>query len=187
MLFRRYRQRYGGYIVHLGLAMLAAGVIGSYFFQVQRDVTVKAGQEIDFAGYQLVYLGNVNTYEPDKEAVTAQVQIWRDKKMQGYIYPGRTFYKHFDNQPASQIALTTFGLTDLYVVLEEWKDAQQATLRIFVNPLVPLVWYGGLLMLIGGVMCWWPERRVVPVVAKEAGTSSVEAKKVRERGKEVVA
>ncbi|HET7637445.1 MAG TPA: cytochrome c-type biogenesis CcmF C-terminal domain-containing protein, partial [Ktedonobacteraceae bacterium] len=37
MLFERYRQRYGGYLVHLGLVMLAVGIIGSHFFQVQQD------------------------------------------------------------------------------------------------------------------------------------------------------
>src|SRR5258708_6906940 len=45
MLFKRYRQRYGGYVVHLGLVLLAVGVIGSQFFQLQHEATLKAGQE----------------------------------------------------------------------------------------------------------------------------------------------
>lgn len=159
MLFNRYRQRYGGYLVHLGLVLLAVGVIGSQFFQVKQDAVLKSGQEMNVTGYRLIYLGNIDLKEPDKETVMAQVQLWRNGQLQQYIYPGRMLYRNFADQPASQISITTYGVTDLYVFLASWDGAGQATLRVFVNPLVPLVWYGGLLMLLGGITCWWPERR----------------------------
>jgi len=186
MLFNRYRQRYGGYLVHLGLVALVAGVIGSNYFQLQQDTTLKSGQDITIAGYQLTYLGNIDSKETDKETVTAQVQIWRDGKLQGYIYPGRSLYRNFNNQPASQIAITTFGVTDLYVLLENVQGPAQATIHIFVNPLVTFVWAGGLLMLIGGIICWWPERRrartarstgMVPPEVLASNTSSARANK----------
>ncbi len=156
MLFNRYRQRYGGYIVHLGLVVLAVGVIGSHFFQVQRDAVLKPGQEMTIADYRLVYFGNIDMKEPTTETVTAQLQIWHNGQLQRYIYPGRVFYHNFADQPASLIPITTFVLTDLYVFLDGWDGAGQATIHVFVNPLVPLVWYGGLLMLFGGMICWWP-------------------------------
>ena len=159
MLFQRYRQRYGGYIVHLGMVALALGVIGSHFFQIQQDAVLKSGQEMSVAGYRLVYLGNLDINESDHETVISQLQVWHNGQLQTDIYPGRTVYRRFDNQPVSLIPITTFGLTDLYVYLDDWTGASQATINVFVNPLVPLVWYGGLLMLLGGVLCWWPQRR----------------------------
>lgn len=180
MLFNRYRQRYGGYLVHLGLVMLAVGVIGSQFFQLQKDAVLKAGQEVNVAGYRLLYLGNVDLKQADKEVVTSQLQIWRDGQLQGYIYPGRTFYRNFDNQPASQISITTFGLIDFYVLLDNWDGLSQVTLRVFINPLVSLVWYGGVLMLIGGVVCWWPGRRRVEAVSSAARPSQVVSKQETE-------
>lgn len=159
MLIARYRRRYGGYLVHLGLVLLAVGVIGSHFFQIEQDAVLKSGQSIQVAGYQLTYLGNIAYETPGVNTVTAQVEVWRDGRLQRYIYPGRQFYQHFDNQPTSQVSITTFGLTDMYVFLADWQGATSATIRVFINPLVPLVWLGGLLMLIGGITCWWPERR----------------------------
>jgi cytochrome c-type biogenesis protein CcmF len=159
MLFQRYRQRYGGYLVHLGFVLLTLGIIGSSFFQVRQDATLRPGQVMSVGGYQLKYFGNIDTQEPDKETITAQLQVWHNGELQNYIYPGRTFYTNFDNQPASQIPITSYGLTDLYVYLADWNQASQATISVFINPLVPLLWYGGLLMLIGGITCWWPERR----------------------------
>ena len=164
MLFNRYRQRYGGYLVHLGLALLTVGIIGSHFFQVQKDALLTTGQDVTVAGYRLTYLGNIDENVQDREIITSQLQIWRDGQLQGYIYPGRTFYRNFANQPASQISITTFGVTDLYIFLADWTGASQATIRVFVNPLVPLVWAGGLLMLIGGVICWWPASRKRAVI-----------------------
>ena len=177
MLFNRYRQRYGGYLVHLGLVMLVIGVIGSHYFQQQRDAVLKPGQETSIAGYRLTYLGNIDTREPDKETITAQLQVWHNGQLQTYIYPGRITYHNYGDQPASLIPINTFGLTDLYVVLTDWTGAAQATIRVFVNPLVSLVWYGGILMLLGGIVCWWPERRRSLVVARAAIRQRVEAEK----------
>ncbi len=173
MLFQRYRQRYGGYIVHLGLALLAVGVIGSHFFQTQKDVVLKANQEVTFAGNRLVYFGNLDDKQSDREVITAQLQIWRNGALQQYIYPGRTFYHNFQDQPASQIAITSIGLSDFYVVLENFSGPGQATFHIYLNPLTSLVWYGGVLMLLGGVICWWPQRRKVHVSQRIAEPNPV--------------
>ncbi len=176
-LIGRYRQRYGGYLVHLGLVLLAVGVIGSHFFQVQRDAVLKPGQAMQIAGYSLVFLGNIDTTYPDVETVTAQLQLWQQGQFQRYIYPGRNFYPNFANQPASVISITTSGLTDVYVFLADFNGASEATIRVFVNPLVPLVWAGGLLMLLGGAICWWPgqrRRQVAPGVTARVARSPEE-------------
>lgn len=159
MLVNRYRQRYGGYIVHLGFILLAVGVIGSNFFQSQKDAVLTPGQQMSIAGYNLVYFGNIDVKYPDVETITAQLQVWRDGQLQEYVYPGRDFYPNWQNQPSSIISITTTNLTDLYVFLANWNGANQATIRVFINPLVVFVWLGGILMLFGGILCWWPERR----------------------------
>jgi len=174
MLFARYRQRYGGYLVHLGMVALVVGIIGSHFFQQQQDSVLKSGQEMSIAGYRFVYFGNIDMNQSDSETVISQVQIWHDGQLLRYIYPGRTMYHNFGNQPASLISITTSGLTDLYVYLDDWSGNTQATIRVFVNPLVPLVWYGGALMLLGGVICWWPQRRRVVSTATRPSPGAAE-------------
>lgn len=174
MLFARYRQRYGGYLIHLGMVALVVGIIGSHFFQQQQDSVLKSGQEMSIAGYRFVYFGNIDMNQSDSETVVSQLQIWHDGQLLRYIYPGRTMYHNFGNQPASLISITTSGLTDLYVYLDDWSGNTQATIRVFVNPLVPLVWYGGALMLLGGVICWWPQRRRVASTATRPAPGAAE-------------
>ena len=158
-LIQRYRQRYGGYIVHLGLVVLAVGVIGSHFFQTQQDAVLHSGQDMTVSGYQFTFLGNIDAKNPGTETITAQLQVWHDGQLLGYLYPGRTFYSHFANQPASLIPIPNYNLSDFYVLLTDWTGATEASIRIFVNPLTPLVWFGGMLMILGGITCWWPTRR----------------------------
>lgn len=159
MLIQRYRRRYGGYIVHFGLILLAVGIIGSHAFQQENDASLKPGQTVTIGDYKLVYFGNIDNKYTDVEIVEAQLQVWKQGKLEAYIYPARQFYANFANEPASLISITTENLSDLYVFLADWQGAGKASFRIFINPLVPLIWSGGIMMLFGGIICWWPERR----------------------------
>jgi cytochrome c-type biogenesis protein CcmF len=55
-LIRRNRRRYGGYIVHAGLAVLLIGVAGSSSFQHSHDVILARGQSVSVDGYLVRYV-----------------------------------------------------------------------------------------------------------------------------------
>jgi cytochrome c-type biogenesis protein CcmF len=167
MLVSRHRRRYGGYLVHIGLVILAMGVIGSYFFQQHRDAVVLRGQSTELAGFTLTYQDISDTGQNGVETILTHFTVSRDGQKLGDIYPGERIFANFEDQPTSVISITTHGLSDLYVFLSGFDGTKSATIRVFYNPLVPLVWTGGVLMLLGGIFCWWPERRrVVPRVAE---------------------
>jgi cytochrome c-type biogenesis protein CcmF len=166
MLVSRHRVRYGGYLVHIGLVILALGVIGSYFFQQQRDAVVLRGQSTQLAGFTLTYQDISDTGQSGIETILTHFTLSRNGQKFGDIYPGERIYTGFEDQPTSVISITSHGLNDLYVFLSGFDDTKSATIRIFYNPLVPLVWSGGVLMLLGGIFCWWPERRRIAWVAE---------------------
>ncbi|GCF08320.1 heme lyase CcmF/NrfE family subunit [Dictyobacter arantiisoli] len=176
MLFKRYRQRYGGYVVHLGMILLVAGIIGSQFFQQEKDADLHPGQDMSVGGYTFTYLGNIDAKDTDRETVSSQVQIWHDGKLIQYVYPGRITYSSYPTQPTSAIVINTYGVTDVYIYLADWQGASQAKLSVFINPLVSWVWAGGVLMLLGGFLCWWPtRRRAVSAVRAPQSTAVPEA------------
>jgi cytochrome c-type biogenesis protein CcmF len=162
-LVSRHRRRYGGYLVHLGLVALAVGVIGSQFFQQQRDTQLTRGQHAVVGRYNVTFLGATDTTHGEVETVTAHLRVVQPGGATADIYPGRSIYASFQNQPTSAISITTHGVEDLYVFLADWNGTEQVTLRLFVNPLVLFIWLGGVLMLLGGAICWWPERRRAPM------------------------
>ncbi|HEU0028960.1 MAG TPA: heme lyase CcmF/NrfE family subunit [Ktedonobacterales bacterium] len=159
MLFSRHRQRYGGYVVHLGLVVLAVGVIGSQFFQTEGEGQLKVGQSLTVSGYTVTYRGITDTMKDGIETVQTYFTLSQGGATPETIAPGERIYPGFENQPASIVSITTHQLKDVYVFLAGYDGSNTATIRVFVNPLVSLVWSGGLLMLVGGILCWWPERR----------------------------
>jgi cytochrome c-type biogenesis protein CcmF len=162
MLVGRHRQRYGGYLVHLGLVALAVGVIGSHFFQQERDLTFTINQHARVGGYTLTYRGIDGEVRDGVQVISTHFTLTDGDAQLGAIAPGERIFPGFADQPTSVVSITTHGLTDLYVFLSSFQSTDQqsqVSIKVFVNPLVPLVWLGGLLMLLGGIACWWPERR----------------------------
>jgi cytochrome c-type biogenesis protein CcmF len=56
---------------------------------------------------------------------------------------------------------------DFYVLMVNWEpsSANQATFRIYLNPLVNWVWAGGIIFIIGTFIAAWPDRREDRVTA----------------------
>ena len=164
-LARRDPRRYGGCIVHLGVALIAVGIISSWFFQTERQVIVAPGETVRVAEYDITYTGISTDQGPDYANVTANVTISRDGKTDATMGAHRYFYRGFEDQPTTRVAVTTVGFDDVYVMLLEWTDDERANLRIFVNPLVSWIWAGGALYLFGMVVLAWPAPAVQPVRA----------------------
>jgi len=64
-LVRRNRRRYGGYIVHAGMALLFVGIAASSSFAHERDIELRAGQSTEVGGYKIDYV------KPTAELVAA--------------------------------------------------------------------------------------------------------------------
>src|SRR5262249_15002144 len=57
-LISRNRRRYGGYVVHAAVVLLAIGIAGSSAYQTVRERLLDPGQSVRAAGYTLTYVGS---------------------------------------------------------------------------------------------------------------------------------
>jgi cytochrome c-type biogenesis protein CcmF len=164
-LARRDPRRYGGYIVHLGVILIAIGIIASWFFQSERQVVISPGETVDLAGYTIAYDGISTAQGADHRTVSAHVRVLQDGDQKAAMEAKRFFYRGFEDQPTTKVAVETVGFDDVYVMLLEWSDDQRANIRIFVNPLVTWIWAGGALYLFGMVVLALPAPVPRPVRA----------------------
>ncbi len=169
------RRKYGGYIVHLGIAILFFGFAGkAYERMLDRTIekpayaTAMGGpSSFQFEEYGFTYENLFHTSDDHKDAITAQVGIWLDGDRIGTIYPAKWDFHKQDAQLISQVAITPrylpqqfgeLGGGDVYVVLTGYDlDASLANFRVYLNPLIEWVWVGFLVLAFGTLVCLIPQ------------------------------
>jgi len=156
----RNRRRYGGYTIHLGIVLMAIGIIGIEIFQQETQGTLKAGDSIQLAGYTVTYRKLDEFDAPDgRNVARAVVDVYRGGRYLGELHPRRDYY-YASQQPMTIPGVRSTLEDDLYVLLVDWRpiSADGATFKVFHNPLVNWVWIGGIWLIFGTLVAAWPDR-----------------------------
>ena len=162
------RPRYGGYIVHLGIAMLAIGAIASSFFSVQRDIAMKPGDVASFGDYTFRYVGAIHTMHPDRAESIAAFDVWKGEQLTGRMEAFRAFYPTF-RIASTKGAIRSTPIEDFYIVPSEFGADDQAVFRVLINPMVWWMWASGPVMVLGILVGLWPARQPAPAVVRVPG------------------
>jgi cytochrome c-type biogenesis protein CcmF len=165
-LFSRNNRRYGGYVVHLGIVMIAVAVTASSMYQLEQMARLKPGESISVAEYRLTFNGLHERSEPGVRILEAQLAVEVNQQLAGVLVTDKRFFRGFERQPSTGVGIRTTPLDDLYVVLAGWEEDGSASFMVFVNPLVIWIWLGGIMAVGGGLIALWPERRARAVVVR---------------------
>lgn len=153
-LFRRNQRRYGGYIVHLGVTVIGIGIIGSTVFQTEVQHTLQRGGAIAVRDYSLRYDDFIRAQAVDGRMMNiTAVTLFRDGDEIANLRPRIDDYE----QMPMTIAGAHSTLENDFYVLLIGGNRERATFRIYINPLVNLVWWGGILLIIGTVVAVYPK------------------------------
>jgi cytochrome c-type biogenesis protein CcmF len=157
-LLRRHNRRYGGFVVHLGILIIALGVTGSHAWSVQTETTLKRGESAELAGYRLRFDGLSAAEESNHFKVVGAFTVTNGRAL-GTLHPAKKFYP----QEQAPIAYVDYRLglkEDVYVVLGDFaRDGSQATIKVQVNRLVSWIWIGGVVLTLGALLAILPDRR----------------------------
>jgi cytochrome c-type biogenesis protein CcmF len=143
----RNRRRYGGYIVHLGVALIVLGFAGSAG-RLERNAHLSEGQSMQLGAYTLTYEGLETSSTPEKEIAQADLRVQKGGRDLGLITPQRNLHTA-QGQFQSEVAIRTTPIEDLYVVVTAFDADGDASVRAFVNPLTWWIWAGAVVMAIG--------------------------------------
>lgn len=154
------RRRYGGYLVHVAIVLFAIGIAGSSSYQTIKEGTVRQGQSLAVRGYSLTYRGAFEREAANRLERRAAIDVSDRGRSLGRLEPGKNAYAA-EALFSTEVAIRTNWLTgeDLFVVAQQFNDDGSVYLRVFVKPLVNLLWLGGLLFVLGSVVAMWPDAR----------------------------
>ncbi len=152
------RPRYGGYVVHLGIIMLAVGAIASSFYSVQRDFAMEPGDRASLGDYSFQYLGtNTSTYA-DRDESVAEFDVYKGESYLGVMRPFRAFYPGF-RIASARGAIRSTPVEDFYIVPSDLDREGAAVFRVLVNPMVWWMWASGPVIVLGVLLALSPRRQ----------------------------
>lgn len=187
-LLLRNRRRYGGYIVHLGIALLFAGFAGSSGFKIETEpITMKPGQTMRVGEYTLRFeqlVRPVPMPKEKKDEINAEMSVFLmpPEKITPQTQPMTVLRPHIDifqsagtatpatrdenMQSARRPAIMSNLANDLYLALIEVDEkAGTASVKAYLNPLVMWIWISTILFITGTIIAVWPDRRAALALA----------------------
>jgi len=168
------RSSYGSMIAHFGLGVMVLGITATSAWNDERILSMRAGQQIDFAGYNLTF-DNISTRNgPNYQETVGVFELARNGETIKEMTPSKRQYV----APASgttEAAIHASWAGDFYVVISEANatGASSVGVRVYFHPLVRLIWLGTFIMFLGGGVSLCDRRLRVGAPSRRQGAAKV--------------
>ncbi|MFS2224784.1 heme lyase CcmF/NrfE family subunit [Pantoea sp. B65] len=146
------RSHWGMVLGHLGVAVTIIGIAFSQNYSVERDVRMKAGDSVDIHQYHFVFRELRNLQGANYSGGVALIDVTRNGRHEATLRAEKRFYS-VTRSMITEAAIDGGLSRDLYAALGEELDDNAWAVRIYYKPFVRWIWFGGLLMALGGVLC----------------------------------
>jgi cytochrome c-type biogenesis protein CcmF len=159
LLVSRNRRRYGGYIVHAAIVLLAIGIAGSSAYGRSKEVRLTPGQSTSIGGYTLTLRGVHRT--PTPNAIETRAVFDVTGRWHGTLSSGNNQY-FFPPEPSQEVGIKTSWprAEDLYVIADDVNlKTNVVYAKVLVKPLVNFIWIAGIVFLFGAAVALWPDAR----------------------------
>ncbi|MBF0421966.1 MAG: heme lyase CcmF/NrfE family subunit [Magnetococcales bacterium] len=147
-LIRRNKRRYGGFMVHLGIVVMTVGFVGSGLFQEEKELVLAQGDFVVMGDWRLTFTGIHSVQGSNWTAQEALITAETDHGKKITLRPQKRVYNNHP-MPATEAAISSHFLEDIYVVLGEPVSDANWAFRLYRNPLVSWVWGGAEMMALG--------------------------------------
>ncbi|MFD1333559.1 heme lyase CcmF/NrfE family subunit [Methylopila musalis] len=140
---------WGSAFAHAGMGVTLLGVVAATAWPSEAVVALKPGQSVSISGYELTFEGVSQRPGPNFTSTVAAVTVRKDGAVVRRLEPSRRLYaaRQMDLTEAS---IATFGLSQLYASMGESRGDDATALRVTYKPLVTLIWFGAVIMALGG-------------------------------------
>jgi cytochrome c-type biogenesis protein CcmF len=146
---------YGMHLAHLGVAVFIIGVTMVKGYEIERDVRMEVGQTAAVGGFDFKFAAIRELPGPNYRAVIGTFEVYQDGRLLRTMRPEKRVYSA-SGMPMTEAAITTGLLRDVYVSLGDPLDGNAVNgawaVRIYIKPFVDWIWFGALMMALGGFL-----------------------------------
>ncbi|MBO3759506.1 heme lyase CcmF/NrfE family subunit [Ciceribacter sp. L1K22] len=168
------RSAYGTALAHLGLGITVLGIVAVTTYETETVVEMQQGMSADAGGYSVTFDGMKSAIGPNfteeqghftiRRAGVEVADVWSSKR----IYTAR-------RMPTTEAGIVTFGVSQLYVSLGDPMDTGGIVVRIWWKPWILCIWYGAVIMMVGGFVSLSDRRLRVGAPTRRTKTVSAPA------------
>ena len=144
---------WGMHLAHLGIAVITVGITMVKSYEVERDVRMGLNDTVSIENYSFELVGVSEVAGPNYRALRGEVNVSKDQKPLEVLHPEKR--KYFSSaMPMTEAAIDSGLFRDLYVSLGEPIEGEkpQWSVRVYYKPFVSWIWYGAILMVLGGLL-----------------------------------
>ncbi len=183
-LFAKSPAQAGGYLAHLGLGIVLAGLVGSSMYVTDRTFSISSeGETVQIGSYTLTLESEESYYDEDMNSCSDVVlSVTHNGRDLGTVNPTLQFTaKSYYGQSRVEAETLSTLYEDLFIVYQGHNSDGSVVINARINPLISLVWVGFGIMAVGIVCATWPRRGAAALRggAGAAGQAAPAAKKVR--------
>lgn len=171
-LFRRSPAQAGGYLTHLGCAIVLIGLVGSGMYVHEQTVSLAADASSSDAvaqvgDYTLRYVDSTDDFDDqDDRVMTVTLDVSRaDGESLGRIEPSMSVSASTQQQTLDA-SVVSFPAEDLFVAFQGLNADGTLSFSVKVNPLIAFNWIGGAVTVLGIILAFAP-RRATPLIAAD--------------------
>jgi cytochrome c-type biogenesis protein CcmF len=161
------RSHWGMVIAHTGVAVFVVGVTLVKGYEAEQDAKMKEGDAVELAGYRFLLESVSSVKGPNYIAAQGKVVVTRAGRPVTLLYPERRIYT-VQEQVMTEAAIEPGFTGDLYVSLGDPLGADTWLVKVQHKPFIDWIWFGCLIMALGGVLAASDRRYRVAMPAKRA-------------------
>ena len=169
------RSYWGMQLGHLGMVLMAVGVVLSSQYSDERDLKMAPGDSLEMGGYRFVFEGAKHYEGPNFISDKGTVRVFAGEREIALLHPEKRLYV-VQQMPMTEAGIDAGFTRDLYVAMGEPLENGAWAIRVHIKPFVRWIWLGALLTGLGGFLSAMDRRYRVKVTKKVKDTLNLTEK-----------
>jgi cytochrome c-type biogenesis protein CcmF len=145
------RGMYGMQLAHFGLGLFVLGVTVVSTYNVETDQRLAIGETIEVSDFKVTFQDLQAVEGANYQATRAEMHLQRGDRSVAVLYPEKRVYR-VQQSPMTEAAIDGRWHRDVFIALGDDLGAGAWSVRIQYKPLIRFIWFGCLLMALGGLI-----------------------------------
>jgi cytochrome c-type biogenesis protein CcmF len=138
-------------LAHIGFAILVIGIMLSSVLNQEHEARMKPGDSAALGPYQFQFVKITSANGANYRGIQAEFAVLKNRRPITVMFPEKRIYTVRD-MVMTKVAIHPSISRDLYLALGEPLDNDEWSVRIYYKPFIRWIWFGGLIMIIGGAL-----------------------------------